>query len=61
MSSVRAQSELCHDAVAWSGGLTLDAWRLAEEGGDSEIQGNVTYTFTRPDGTQLGTQGTVLA
>ncbi|PPR01069.1 hypothetical protein CVT26_016016 [Gymnopilus dilepis] len=26
-------------------------------GGDDEFQGNVDYTFTRPDGTQLGTQG----
>lgn len=26
-------------------------------GGDDELQGNVDYTFTRPDGTQLGTQG----
>ncbi|KAG5648404.1 hypothetical protein DXG03_004978 [Asterophora parasitica] len=25
-------------------------------GGDDEFQGNVDYTFTRPDGTQLGTQ-----
>lgn len=27
-------------------------------GGDDEFQGLVDYTFTRPDGTQLGTQGT---
>jgi beta-glucosidase len=26
-------------------------------GGDDEFQGLVDYTFTRPDGTQLGTQG----
>ena len=26
-------------------------------GGDDEFQGNVDYTFTRPDGTQLGNQG----
>lgn len=31
--------------------LTLFA---TEEGGDNEIFGNVTTTFTRPDGTQLG-------
>ena len=30
---------------------------LTEAGGDDEFQGNVEYTFTRPDGTQLGTQG----
>ncbi len=29
----------------------------AEAGGDDEFQGRVEYTFTRPDGTQLGTQG----
>ena len=28
-----------------------------EAGGDDEFQGRVEYTFTRPDGTQLGTQG----
>ena len=27
-----------------------------EAGGDDEFQGLVDYTFTRPDGTQLGTQ-----
>lgn len=26
-------------------------------GGDDEFQGLVDYTFTRPDGTQLGNQG----
>ena len=30
---------------------------MTEAGGDDEFQGNVEYTFTRPDGTQLGTQG----
>jgi hypothetical protein len=29
---------------------------FTEAGGDDEFQGNVDYTFTRPDGTQLGTQ-----
>ena len=29
----------------------------AEAGGEDEFQGNVEYTFTRPDGTQLGPQG----
>jgi len=29
---------------------------LSVAGGDDEFQGNVQYTFTRPDGTQLGTQ-----
>jgi beta-glucosidase len=27
-----------------------------ESGGNDEFQGNVVYTFTKPDGTQLGTQ-----
>ena len=31
--------------------------RVVEAGGDDEFQGKVEYTFTRPDGTQLGTQG----
>jgi hypothetical protein len=30
----------------------------AGAGGDDEFQGLVDYTFTRPDGSQLGTQGT---
>lgn len=29
---------------------------LTGAGGDDEFQGNVDYTFTRPDGTQLGNQ-----
>lgn len=29
----------------------------SEAGGDDEFQGCAEYTFTRPDGTQLGTQG----
>jgi hypothetical protein len=28
-----------------------------EAGGSDEFQGNVDYTFTRADGTELGTQG----
>lgn len=32
-------------------------WYFAGAGGDDEFQGLVDYTFTRPDGTQLGTQG----
>ena len=28
-----------------------------EAGGDDEFQGRVEYTFTRPDGTELGPQG----
>lgn len=35
--------------VFWLGGLGA--------GGDDEFQGLVDYTFTRPDGTQLGMQG----
>ena len=34
---------------------------LARASGDDEFQGLVDYTFTRPDGTQLGTQGALLA
>ena len=30
---------------------------FSEAGGKDESQGNVDYTFTRPDGTQLGNQG----
>jgi hypothetical protein len=30
---------------------------FVEAGGSDEFQGFVDYTFTRPDGTQLGTQG----
>ena len=39
--------------------LFADGWffRAIEAGGDDEFQGKVEYTFTRPDGTQLGTQG----
>ncbi|RPD65700.1 beta-glucosidase 1A [Lentinus tigrinus ALCF2SS1-6] len=40
-------------------GLNTYTTQLVKEGGDSEIQGNVKYTFTRPDGTQLGTQAHV--
>ena len=29
---------------------------VPEAGGEDEFQGRVEYTFTRPDGTQLGTQ-----
>ncbi|KAI0765346.1 beta-glucosidase 1A [Fomes fomentarius] len=35
-------------------GLNTYTTQLAKEGGDNEIFGNVTTTFTRPDGTQLG-------
>lgn len=38
--------------------LTQFLWTGA--GGDDEFQGLVDYTFTRPDGTQLGTQGKLL-
>ena len=33
---------------------------MKEAGGDDEFQGRVEYTFTRPDGTQLGTQGQLI-
>ncbi|KAI0646480.1 beta-glucosidase 1A [Trametes meyenii] len=35
-------------------GLNTYTSQLVQDGGDNEIQGNVKYTFTRPDGTQLG-------
>jgi len=37
-------------------GMNTYTTNLARAGGDDEFQGNVDYTFTRPDGTQLGTQ-----
>ncbi|RDX54715.1 beta-glucosidase 1A [Lentinus brumalis] len=40
-------------------GLNTYTTQLVTEGGDQEIQGNVKYTFTRPDGTQLGRQAHV--
>ncbi|KAG6845054.1 hypothetical protein H0H87_001391 [Tephrocybe sp. NHM501043] len=40
-------------------GMNTYTTNLARAGGDDEFQGNVDYTFTRPDGTQLGTQGLV--
>ncbi|KAI0711358.1 beta-glucosidase 1A [Earliella scabrosa] len=40
-------------------GLNTYTTQLVKEGGDHEIQGNVKYTFTRPDGTQLGKQAHV--
>ncbi|PPQ87691.1 hypothetical protein CVT25_011458 [Psilocybe cyanescens] len=30
---------------------------LTEDGGNDELRGNIKTTFTRPDGTELGTQG----
>ncbi|KAI5118432.1 hypothetical protein M0805_009710 [Coniferiporia weirii] len=38
-------------------GLNVYATNLVLEGGDDEFHGKVKTTFTRPDGTQLGTQG----
>ncbi|TFY61258.1 hypothetical protein EVG20_g7129 [Dentipellis fragilis] len=38
-------------------GMNTYTTNLCKAGGDDEFQGNVEYTFTRPDGTQLGTQG----
>ncbi|KAG6906796.1 Beta-glucosidase 1B [Tephrocybe rancida] len=38
-------------------GMNTYTTNLARAGGDDEFQGNVDYTFTRPDGTQLGIQG----
>ncbi|KAK7682745.1 Beta-glucosidase 1B [Cerrena zonata] len=37
-------------------GMNTYTTNLCKAGGDDEFQGNVEYTFTRPDGTQLGTQ-----
>ncbi|KAG6864603.1 Beta-glucosidase 1B [Blastosporella zonata] len=37
-------------------GMNTYTTNLARAGGNDEFQGNVEYTFTRPDGTQLGTQ-----
>lgn len=36
---------------------TESSWLSIGAGGEDEFQGFVDYTFTRPDGTQLGTQG----
>lgn len=38
-------------------GMNTYTTNLARAGGDDEFQGLVDYTFTRPDGTQLGMQG----
>jgi len=38
-------------------GMNTYTTNLCRAGGDDEFQGNVDYTFERPDGTQLGTQG----
>ncbi|KAI0371234.1 beta-glucosidase 1A [Pilatotrama ljubarskyi] len=40
-------------------GLNTYTTQLVREGGNNEIQGHVKYTFTRPDGTQLGKQSHV--
>jgi len=37
-------------------GMNTYTTNLCRAGGDDEFQGNVDYTFTRPDGTQLGAQ-----
>lgn len=37
-------------------GMNTYTTNLCKAGGDDEFQGLVDYTFTRPDGTQLGTQ-----
>ncbi|KAG2006778.1 beta-glucosidase [Coprinopsis cinerea AmutBmut pab1-1] len=37
-------------------GMNTYTTNLCRAGGDDEFQGLVDYTFTRPDGTQLGTQ-----
>ncbi|KAG8744109.1 Beta-glucosidase 1B [Ceratobasidium sp. 414] len=37
-------------------GMNTYTTNLCKAGGSDEFQGNVDYTFTRPDGTQLGTQ-----
>ncbi|KAI0777253.1 beta-glucosidase 1A [Trametes elegans] len=40
-------------------GLNTYTTQLVQDGGDNEIQGNVKYTFTKPDGTQLGKESHV--
>lgn len=40
-------------------GLNTYTSHLVQEGGKEEFNGKVKYTFTRPDGTQLGTQAHV--
>ncbi|OBZ77528.1 Beta-glucosidase 1A [Grifola frondosa] len=40
-------------------GLNTYTTQLVQEGGDDETNGKVKYTFTRPDGSQLGTQAYV--
>ncbi|THH20383.1 hypothetical protein EW146_g997 [Bondarzewia mesenterica] len=40
-------------------GLNTYTSHLVKEGGSEEFNGKVTYTFTRPDGTELGTQAQV--
>ncbi|OJT04042.1 Beta-glucosidase 1B [Trametes pubescens] len=37
-------------------GMNTYTTNLCKAGGDDEFQGKVEYTFTRPDGSQLGTQ-----
>ncbi|KZP20343.1 glycoside hydrolase family 1 protein [Athelia psychrophila] len=37
-------------------GMNTYTTNLCKAGGRDEVQGNVEYTFTRPDGTELGTQ-----
>ncbi|KAH8102097.1 beta-glucosidase 1B [Cristinia sonorae] len=37
-------------------GMNTYTTNLCKAGGDDEFQGKTEYTFTRPDGTQLGTQ-----
>ncbi|KAL4244934.1 Beta-glucosidase 1B [Abortiporus biennis] len=37
-------------------GMNTYTTNLCKAGGEDEFQGNVEYTFTRPDGTQLGPQ-----
>ncbi|KIM80657.1 glycoside hydrolase family 1 protein [Piloderma croceum F 1598] len=37
-------------------GMNTYTTNLCKAGGDDELQAKVIYTFTRPDGTQLGTQ-----
>ncbi|KAI0942829.1 Beta-glucosidase 1B [Taiwanofungus camphoratus] len=37
-------------------GMNTYTTNLCKAGGSDELQGKVQYTFTRPDGTQLGTQ-----
>lgn len=52
-------TNLCGRSMgSWASEGKLRVLLIPEAGGGDEFQGFVHYTFTRPNGTQLGTQGT---